>query len=189
MGAANTNAINDVYEIVVTDADRETAKTVWNMKDIPFQVRANLVCVALSRRNLYYVDDSVTRTEAKARFILEQIEDKFDIQVDANWRFCVVKLGQVSRLGVGVFDRTKNSEYLFDNEPTNGVGPYIDIDLVVVDELNQYKGRVYSEKTTSRIETSRIRELYATRKTMREAIQMVEPTFSVELWIQPSLSR
>jgi len=42
MGAANTNAINDVYEIVVTDADRETAKTVWNMKDIPFQVEPTL---------------------------------------------------------------------------------------------------------------------------------------------------
>jgi hypothetical protein len=164
MGAAKSR----VYE--VTDADREIAKTVWKMTGIPFEVRANLVCVALSRRNVYYIDKSVIPTTAEAEFILGQLKGKFDIKGDE------------------VFDLERNSEYLFDNEPTDTVGPYIKIYFVVVDEGKHCKGRMFSESTAKCIETSEILYLDYKRELMHDAIQMLEPTFSVELWMRPSLS-
>ena len=177
MGAAKSR----VYE--VTDADREIAKTVWKMTGIPFEVRANLVCVALSRRNIYYIDKSVIPTIDEAKFILGQLKGKFDIK-----GLCIAKLGEASRLGDEIFDLERNSEYLFDNEPTATVGPYIEINFVVVDEGKHFKGYMFSESTAKCIETSEILYLDYKRELMHDAIQMLEPTFSVELWMRPSLS-
>lgn len=214
MGAASTHLVLDADEGIHTpSADHDTAVEVWNMQDIPVHVRANLVCVALGARDLYYLDGSVTQSVGAD--IRGKIEHMFDIRSDRDsWWFRVVKLGSIDRLGLGVFD-LKRLGYEFYNQKIVNFGaayfrkirdtagynmteaegefsatdmiPSISVDFVVFNS-GEYEGHLFSQKSAMLMETAHVRELYKQRQRLCAAIKSVAPTFSVELWMQPAFT-